>query len=167
DSVTAIGVGSLQFNTSVPNWTAFEMPIEYLSNQPPQSIFVQIWLADSSNNDDLSTVGSIAKFDNLTLDGVTDVKIHNATPAIYALNQNYPNPFNPSTTIEFSIPKTSFVSLKVYDILGREVSNLISELKNAGNYNINFNADNFSSGLYFYQLKVDNFIETKKMMFLK
>ncbi|MCB9250036.1 MAG: T9SS type A sorting domain-containing protein [Ignavibacteriales bacterium] len=81
----------------------------------------------------------------------------------FALGQNYPNPFNPSTTIEFSIPKTSFVSLKVYDILGREVSNLISELKNAGNYNINFNADNFlSSGLYFYQLKVDNFIETKK-----
>ena len=90
----------------------------------------------------------------------------------YTLSQNYPNPFNPTTIIAYEIPKTEFVSLKVYDILGREVETLVNEEKPAGSYEVNFNSysvagRNLTSGIYFYQLKAGNFSETKKMILLK
>jgi hypothetical protein len=83
------------------------------------------------------------------------------------LNQNYPNPFNPTTTISFTIPSTSNVSLKVFNILGKEVATLVNESKSAGNYSINFNASGLSSGVYFYQLTTDNFTSTKKFILMK
>jgi plastocyanin len=85
----------------------------------------------------------------------------------FKLDQNYPNPFNPSTSIKFQIPSSGFVSLKVYDLLGREVSTLISEYKSSGNYEIEFNASKLTSGFYIYQLKSSSFIQTKKMLLLK
>jgi len=85
----------------------------------------------------------------------------------FSLQQNYPNPFNPSTTIKYSIPKQSYVTLKVYDILGREVAALVNEKKPAGVYEINWNASKLSSGVYFYQLKAGEFIQTKKMILIK
>lgn len=88
-------------------------------------------------------------------------------PDKYELSQNYPNPFNPSTTIKYSIPATEFVTLKVYDILGREVASLINEQKQAGWYEINFDAFSLSSGTYFYRIQAGDFIETKKMVLLK
>jgi hypothetical protein len=87
-------------------------------------------------------------------------------PLTFNLEQNYPNPFNPTTTIKFSIPKQSYVTLKVYDILGREVATLINEEKLAGNYEVKFNKQ-LSSGIYFYQLKAGNFTATKKLLLLK
>jgi hypothetical protein len=88
-------------------------------------------------------------------------------PNKYELFQNYPNPFNPSTTINFGVPNSSFVSLKIYDVLGREVTDLVSEIKSAGNYEVTFNASELSSGIYFYKLQADNFIEIKKMTLIK
>ncbi len=88
-------------------------------------------------------------------------------PTEYSITQNYPNPFNPVTVIRYSIPKTEFVSLKVYDILGREVDVLVNEEKSAGNYEIRFNASRLSSGVYFYQLRAGNFVQTKKFLLLK
>jgi hypothetical protein len=85
----------------------------------------------------------------------------------FKLDQNYPNPFNPSTSIKFQIPSSGFVSLKVYDLLGREVSTLISEYKSAGNYEIEFSASELTSGIYVYQLRADNFIQTRKMILLR
>ena len=85
----------------------------------------------------------------------------------YRLNQNYPNPFNPSTTISFTIPMTSNVSLKIFNVLGKEVATLVNETKNAGNYSINFNASGLSSGVYFYQFTTDNFTTTKKFTLMK
>ena len=85
----------------------------------------------------------------------------------YRLNQNYPNPFNPTTTISYSIPMTSNVSLKIFNVLGKEVATLVNETKNAGNYSINFNAVGLSSGVYFYQLTTDNFTSTKKFTLMK
>lgn len=85
----------------------------------------------------------------------------------YRLNQNYPNPFNPTTTINYTIPMTSNVSLKVFNVLGKEVATLVNETKNAGNYSINFNAVGLSSGVYFYQLTTDNFTSTKKFTLMK
>jgi hypothetical protein len=83
------------------------------------------------------------------------------------LAQNFPNPFNPSTLINYHIPESGFVTLKVYDVIGKEVANLISENKTPGNYNVTFDASNLPSGIYVYQLKVNSFIETKKMILMK
>ena len=85
----------------------------------------------------------------------------------YNLSNNYPNPFNPSTTIRYSIPKQSHITLKIYDIIGREVAILVNEEKPAGNYQIGFNAANLPSGVYFYQLKAGSYVETNKMVLLK
>ena len=91
----------------------------------------------------------------------------NNSPNGFALSQNYPNPFNPSTTINYSIPASSFVTLKVYDVLGNEVAKLVNDQKLAGSYQIMFNAVNLPSGIYFYRLQAGSFIETKKMILLK
>ncbi len=88
-------------------------------------------------------------------------------PSTYSLAQNYPNPFNPTTTIKFSIPKDGLVKIRVYDISGREVANLINEVKVAGNYEIKFNGANLSSGMYFYRIESGDYIETKKMILIK
>ena len=88
-------------------------------------------------------------------------------PSVYSLSQNYPNPFNPSTKINFAIPKQGLVTLKIYDILGREVRTLVNEVKSAGSYTIDFNASEFSSGVYFYKLESNSFTDIKKMMLIK
>ncbi|MFH0736745.1 MAG: T9SS type A sorting domain-containing protein [bacterium] len=88
-------------------------------------------------------------------------------PANYLLNQNYPNPFNPSTNISFSLPNNEFVTLKIYDALGKEVALLVNEELNAGSYNNDWNAGNLSSGVYFYRLQAGKFSETKKLLLLK
>jgi hypothetical protein len=85
----------------------------------------------------------------------------------FKLFQNYPNPFNPVTTIEYHIKEQGLVSLKIYNLLGEEVAELVNEVKNSGSYKINFNATGLSSGIYFYKLWINNFIETKKLLLLK
>jgi hypothetical protein len=98
---------------------------------------------------------------------LTSVDDDFTTISEYILNQNYPNPFNPTTTISFTIPTTSTVSLKVFNILGKEVATIVNETKIAGNYSVKFNAGGLSSGIYFYQLTTDNFTATKKFTLLK
>ncbi|MBI5726234.1 MAG: T9SS type A sorting domain-containing protein [Ignavibacteriales bacterium] len=88
-------------------------------------------------------------------------------PLYYELAQNYPNPFNPSTSIRFSITKTEMVTLKVFDVLGNEVKVLVNESKNAGKYNVPFNASHFASGIYFYTLTTPTYTKTNKMVFIK
>jgi hypothetical protein len=85
----------------------------------------------------------------------------------FELKQNYPNPFNPTTNISFNIPKNSFVTLKVFDIMGREVAKLVSGNMERGNYSVQFDAKKLSSGVYFYKLEADNFTEVKKMSLIK
>ena len=91
----------------------------------------------------------------------------NELPEDYLLRQNYPNPFNPATAITYQIPRTGFVTLKVYDVLGREVATLVNEEKPAGSYEMQFTANGLTSGIYFYQLNTGNYSETKKMILLK
>ncbi len=104
--------------------------------------------------------------------GVTQ-KPKNQFPTKFSLSQNYPNPFNPSTTIKYSIPRsTEYYSvqqttLKIYDVLGREVATLVNERQKPGNYEVKFNATNLVSGVYLYQLKAGSFTESKKMLLLK
>jgi GH25 family lysozyme M1 (1,4-beta-N-acetylmuramidase) len=88
-------------------------------------------------------------------------------PNAFLLYQNYPNPFNPTTTINFSIPKSSYVTLKVYDVLGREVTTLVNENKPSGNYSIKFDGSKLTSGVYFYRMESGSFSQTKKLLLLK
>jgi len=105
----------------------------------------------------------------------TVVSVEDETPNLpteFSLSQNYPNPFNPSTAIRFTIPsnvkrETSNVTLKVYDILGREIATLVNEEKSAGSYEVEFDATNLSSGVYFYQLRAGGFVDTKKLILIK
>ena len=85
----------------------------------------------------------------------------------FVLNQNFPNPFNPSTTISYQIPSRGDVTLRVFNLLGSEVALLVNETQSAGAYKVEFNARNLSSGIYFYQLKVGSFTETRKLSLLK
>ena len=104
-------------------------------------------------------------FDNFSW---TPTSVENdLTPAAFALEQNYPNPFNPATMIKFSIPEASNVSLKIYDVLGNEVSNIVNGQLDAGQYEYNFSAENLSSGIYFYTLQAGDFTSTKKMILMK
>ena len=115
---------------------------------------------------------------------VTSIKDQKEHESVFSLYSNYPNPFNPSTKIKYSIPASlnpskggTLVSLKVYDLLGREVANLVNEEKPSGNYEIEFDGSMLPSGVYFYQLRVsalqskdrktNSFVETKKMILLK
>ena len=91
----------------------------------------------------------------------------NNIPEIFALNQNYPNPFNPTTTIEFSIPKSEFATLKIYDILGQETATLVSERLSAGNYKYEWDAGSFASGIYYYRLVAGGYTGVKKMIFIR
>ena len=88
-------------------------------------------------------------------------------PKNYSLSQNYPNPFNPSTSIQYAISSRQFVTLKVYDVLGSEITTLIKEEKLAGVYQIKWDASSLSSGVYFYQLRAGEFVQTRKMILLK
>jgi len=83
------------------------------------------------------------------------------------LYRNYPNPFNPSTNIKFDIPKSSDVKLIIYDIAGREITKLVNEMLNAGSYEVSWDASNYTSGVYFYKLISENYIDTKKMVLIK
>jgi hypothetical protein len=88
-------------------------------------------------------------------------------PLEFDLEQNYPNPFNPTTTIHFSIPQTSFVFLKIFDVLGKAVETLVNEQKPSGSYDVQFDASRFSSGFYFFQLQAGGYRSIKKMVFEK
>lgn len=88
-------------------------------------------------------------------------------PDEYALFQNYPNPFNPSTKMKYSLPQSSNVVIKVFDILGNEIETLVDGEKPAGTYELAWFAENLPTGVYFYQLRADSFVETKKMVLLR
>jgi hypothetical protein len=105
----------------------------------------------------------------IVVPSVTDVARAAAStmPAKFGLEQNYPNPFNPSTTIRFAIPAAGMVSLKIYDVLGREVSGLVNSTMQAGSYQVQWNAVGMPSGMYVYELRAGSFVDMKRMMVVK
>ena len=129
---------------------------------------VNISLADGVTSN--SGIVSVSSVSWTTGDGTTlptSVEEISGLPSNYELYQNYPNPFNPTTRIQFSIPSAELVSLKVYDALGKEATNLVNENLPAGSYSVDFNASDLSSGIYFYKLSTNNFVKIKKMMLIK
>ena len=121
------------------------------------------------NNSSLWGVGDYGKLLNYKwiVTSVENPAQENQAPILYYLSQNFPNPFNPTTTINYSIVKQSYVSIIIYDVLGNEVAKLLDEEKPIGAYSIKFNAEKLSSGIYFYRLQAGDYIETKKMILMK
>ena len=160
---------------------AFASDIGYSTSQHPELIG---WIIDDINIADILTnngetnegwvtesqVPLVGNYWNIVYVGSTSVGSNEqgdrSQPINYCLSQNYPNPFNPDTRISYQIPEFSFVTLKVYDLLGNEITTLISEIKSAGKYEVTFNANELASGIYFYQLKAGSFTDTKKMVLL-
>lgn len=103
----------------------------------------------------------------ITVENPVSVPSSNPVVIEFRLNQNYPNPFNPSTIIKYQIPEQSLVTLKVYSLLGNEISTLVNEKKPAGEYEIEFKSETLTSGVYFYTLTTGNFTETRKMILLR
>ncbi len=162
---TTIGSGLLDVSAAASSYTPFSVNIKYAGSDVPDTCniyFVIAWKDTSQSGHS----GSYALIDNLSLSAVTGVAQANQ-PISYKLYQNYPNPFNPSTTIEYQIPRQSFVKLKVYDVLGNEVSELVNREEQAGNYKVNFDASKLSSGVYFYELQAGSFTQVKKLILTK
>ncbi len=127
----------------------------YTGWNPPGIFLMQIGHATAPYDTSIKIVDSIDDYDNLNV------------PEGYSLSQNYPNPFNPSTTIEFTLPKTEFTTLKIFNILGKEVIELVANKLNQGNHTYQFNGKILASGVYYYQLAAGNFREVKKMILLR
>jgi hypothetical protein len=122
------------------------------------------WRARSVNINGNSAWSNIVKFKTSTVNGITSkFESHYS----FNLKQNYPNPFNPTTIISYSILTSGNVTLKIYDILGREMAELLNEYQSAGMHSVSFDASKLSSGVYFYRLKVNDFVMSKKMILLK
>ncbi len=132
----------------------------------PANVPIELKVIDSGEN----TQNAVLRTDAVKfalVKEITNVNEYSSMPKKFELQQNYPNPFNPSTQISYQIPFESFVTLKVYDILGREIKTLVEQNQKAGFHILNFNASNLSSGIYFYQLKSGSFVQTKKMILMK
>jgi len=124
-------------------------------------LYITPWILTARVRNVFGEMGDILAYET------TDVKQIGENPVTYELAQNYPNPFNPTTTITFSIPEAGLVSLKIFDILGKEVANILNEEKSAGVYSVEFDAAKLTSGTYFYRISSGNFTQSKKMTLIK
>src|SRR4030095_12076862 len=140
-----------------------ETPLSSFNNNPVNGLWV-LSVNDNANIDTgfLKAWCIVVSYQTLT-GGIQTIEI----PNYYSLSQNYPNPFNPVTNIKYTIPKTGIVKLKVFDVLGKEVRTLVNELKSPGVYNVDFDASNLASGIYFYRIEAGDFTAVKKMMLVK
>jgi hypothetical protein len=153
---------ALSNGNPLPGWLSFDPATRTFEGTPTEAIniSVKVTVVDSANAS-VSCTFAI----NVTITGVEENK--EQIPERINLFQNYPNPFNPTTTIEFATPRSEYVSLRVYDTLGKEVMEVFSGNLIAGTHSFNFDAQNISSGIYFYVLKTSTFFEQKKMILLK
>ncbi len=152
-------------NSAVSVYTQFSIPIEYFSSEAPDSAWIIFTLEDTAET---PATGAYVLLDDLSWGAVVGVKeVNSNIPTKFAMQQNYPNPFNPSTRIEYTIPEASFVQLKVYDIVGNELTTLVNEYQPAGTFRAEFNAANLSSGIYIAKLTAGSFTKTMKMTLLK
>jgi hypothetical protein len=167
--IIAVTKNTLYYSSSEGNsWNKIDFSFEYL--QQLVLTKTDLFALAYSEADKASYIWKFSLHDILTEVGTKEVLQKN-----YLLSQNYPNPFNPSTTIQFSIPspllgegqRVRSVTLKVYDVLGREVVTLVNETKQPGNYEVKFEGANLPSGVYFYKLTAGDFVQTKKMILIR
>ncbi|HSW54268.1 MAG TPA: choice-of-anchor Q domain-containing protein [Ignavibacteriaceae bacterium] len=157
----------------LPHWYQF-MYDSQTGAEITQPNIVDLHFIDGERGDNDITVNGYIVEPGGPVGFVSDVDDEITLPFTFKLEQNYPNPFNPSTRIEYQVPSISQVTLKIYDVLGNEVATLVNEEKPSGSYEVEFNANshsgnvrNLASGIYFYQLKAGELIQTKKMILLK
>lgn len=152
------------------------IPIEVLSRDDTVWVSLNRWMIKeiiAPINVDLNNLGVPVTFSIpgeslvLTNGPVGIINYTNEIPDRYSLRQNYPNPFNPSTKLKYSLPENGFVSLKIYDMAGKEVMTLINGEQKAGTYELQFNGSNLTSGVYLYKLETESFTQTKKMTLVK
>ncbi len=156
------------FNSEPMQFISGDTAIGYIPAQPDSTV-IFYYLSASSNS------GKTVAKPLVAPDGFYKFVVENSVtnseddfhPEVFYLSQNYPNPFNPATTIKYSIPASSFIQLKVYDVLGNEISTLINEEKSSGNHEVTFDAAGLPSGIYFYTIEAGLFTESKKMILLK
>ncbi|MCW8850906.1 MAG: T9SS type A sorting domain-containing protein [Melioribacteraceae bacterium] len=167
---TVVGGNVIELNVATSTYLPFSIELD-AAGSSPDSIWIQMIVV--SDGDDPG-FGAYALVDDLSFGMTTDVEQFSEVPTSFALNQNYPNPFNPTTTISYSIPSVRTgsnlqenVNLTIYDLLGREVKNLVNEFKQPGNYEVTFDASSLTSGIYYYTLSSSNFSQTKKMLLIK
>lgn len=134
---------------------------------PDEEIVVAFAVAGGYSLEELRTAVSTARTKYLTVSSVEDETVLSETPVDFNLAQNYPNPFNPVTTISYSIPEASHVSLTVYDVAGNEVAELVNGTRTAGAHLVRYDASELASGIYFYRLQTGSYIANKKMLLLK
>ena len=162
-----VGAGGIDIGNAASSYTTFSFDIGYIPGSVPDTAYIWIGIADTSVGGPTQAAG-YAYVDDLSLGPPTSVQeISSTIPDNFDLKQNYPNPFNPATTIQYSIPERSNVTLKVYDVLGNEVATLVNEEISAGIHKVDFNASKLSSGVYLYKLQADSFVETRKMLLMK
>jgi hypothetical protein len=142
------------FDTSKIYWAVAYTHTYQISQNQSQWVRGKFFLCDL-------TTGAIVVTQTMGVKGETTI------PEQLSLSQNFPNPFNPTTNIRFTIPSSNFTSLKIFDLLGKEIAVLVNEKKEAGEFTVPFNAAGLPSGIYFYQLRSGNFVETKKMILMK
>lgn len=161
----SIGSGFWTTQATALSYTQFVAPITYFSPETPDTAYIWIAVYDSAGGS--GTIGAYALIDDLSFGPSTDVQLENQNPSTFSLSQNYPNPFNPSTKINFSITEQSFVELSVYDILGNEITKLVGDIYSAGEYSVDFKAENLPGGVYIAKLSAGNYSNAIKMILLK
>jgi len=165
---TGVGIAAIAPSVAVTSWTQFSAPFVYQTNDIPDTCIVQIMIVGPDVGNTTPHVGSTYYLDDIAFSGATSAPINpEVVPKTYELYQNYPNPFNPTTTIGYDLPSASMVTLKVYDILGREVTTLVNSVGPAGKHVVRFDGANLPSGFYFYKLQTPAFTSTRRMMLVK
>ncbi len=164
-----VGFGEIMINAPATSYSLFTLNFEYYGQTiVADSCWIQVFLVDTATGD--ATIGSYYLLDDLSFSGTVDItdNPHPVSARKFDLEQNYPNPFNPSTTISFSVPQVSVISLVVYNIMGQEISRPIdTEHVSAGNHSVNWSAGDLPSGTYFYRLITESGVISKKMILMK
>jgi hypothetical protein len=163
DSVIALQDScTFKIDSTINQFTTREFPIRVQSNLVPDSLVIIVASGLGSGQAGTELIVDEIAFGTGSA-GVSG-EIH---PAAFALGQNYPNPFNPETVIRYSLIVSGLTTLKVYDVLGREVATLVNEVKTPGKYSVKWDARNAASGVYFYKLQSGSFVDVKKLAVLK
>ena len=165
---TCVNVADVKIEMSIDNGATWSVIVDSIPNTETYSWVVT---AQDSSNECLIRISNVANGDiydvsdaTFTIDIISDVNNElNNIPTEFSLAQNYPNPFNPSTTIKYAVPQTSNINIKVYDMTGQEVASLVNEMKEAGTYEIKFDARNLASGIYIYRMIADNFTSVREL----